>query len=220
MGQLVSLLTANHASTKRDYAARAGEDKPNNSMIAKKFDFDYWDGDRNTGYGGYKDDGRWKNIASRFLNHYSLPECGSVLDIGCGKGFFLKELKNSRTDLAIRGVDISEYAISNASPEVREFLTVGQAEALPHKAGSFDLVVSMNTLHNLQLPDLFETLKKIESIQKKYSYICVESYRNEMEKWNLMRWQLTCECFFTPKEWTWIFEKAGYTGDFEFIFFE
>ncbi len=143
-----------------------------------------------------------------------------MLDIGCGKGYLLAALKKNIPGLTVQGVDISQYAVQNADKSVAEYLSVGSAEKLEITDNSFDLVLSINTLHNLVLPDLFAALTKIEGIKKKNSFICVESYRNEKEKWNLMQWQLTCECFFTPAEWEWVFEKTSYSGDYEFIYFE
>ena len=84
---------------------------------------------------------------------------------------------------------------------------------------SFDLVISINTLHNLDTYELDKALREMERVGKN-KYLCVESYRNEDEKVNLMYWQLTCEGFYTPKEWEWWFDLTGYTGDHSFIYFE
>ena len=220
LGEKLNIITENHLHVPRDYSQRACPGKVKNSELAKKFDFDYWDGARNTGYGGYKNDGRWKKIAKKLIDTYDLKSKGSILDIGCGKGYLLSELNKINPQLKICGVDISQYALLNASSDVTEFLSIGEANKIDFADNSFDLVLSINCLHNLQLPELFTALQKIQLVSRKNSYICVESYRNESEKWNLMQWQLTCECFFTPKEWQWIFEKAGYSGDYEFIYFE
>lgn len=220
LGKKQNIITRNHISTDRDYTQRAGQDKAKYSELAKKFDFDYWDGERTTGYGGYKNDGRWQKIAKRLIETYGLSSTGSILDIGCGKGYLLSELRKLDPQLTVRGVDISQYALLNASPDVTEFLSIAEADKINYADKSFDLIVSINCLHNLQLPELFSALQKIQLASKKDSYICVESYRNETEKWNLLQWQLTCECFFTPNEWEWIFEKSGYKGDYEFIYFE
>ena len=219
LGKKQNIITENHLSAVRNYALRAGLDKPELSELAKKFDIEYWDGDRKTGYGGYTNDGRWKKIAKNLSDRYGLSSGASILDIGCGKGYLLAELKKLNSQFAVQGVDISRYALSRAEPEVAEFLSICEADQIDYKENSFDLVVSMNCLHNLQLPQLFSALQKIQSVAKKNSYICVESYRNETEKWNLMQWQLTCECFFSPEEWVWIFDKSGYSGDYEFIYF-
>lgn len=220
VGKKINILTENHISTNRDYSQRAGPDKAQNSEIAKNFGFDYWDGERKTGYGGYKNDGRWKKIAEKLIAIYQLQANASILDIGCGKGFLLSELLNINSEFNLHGIDISSYALKNAEPNILKLLTQNSADKINFPEASFDLVIAMNVLHNLHLPELFTALQKIESIKKKDAYICVESYRNEREKWNLMQWQLTCECFFTPREWQWIFNQAGYTGDYEFIFFE
>jgi ubiquinone/menaquinone biosynthesis C-methylase UbiE len=106
-------------------------------------------------------------------------------------------------------------------PEVRPFLQVGNAVELPFPDDSFDLVISINTFHNLYCYELDRALREIQRVsKKKHGYIVVESYRNEEEKANLLYWQLTCESFYTPKEWEWWYERCGYTGDYSFIYFE
>ena len=142
------------------------------------------------------------------------------LDVGCGKGFLLYDFTEVLPGLEVSGLDISSYAIENAKPEIKDRLQVGSANVLPFADHEFDLVVSINTLHNLYCYDLFAALKEIERVGKKHKYICVESYRNEEEKANLLYWQLTCEAFNTPAEWEWWFKLTGYTGDCSFIYFE
>jgi len=143
-----------------------------------------------------------------------------VLDVGCGKGFLLYELKSLIPNLEIKGIDISEYALKNAKEEIRAYLKCGSANQLPYPNNHFDLVISITTLHNLYIYDLETALKEISRVSKTSAYIVVESYRDEREKTNLLYWQLTCECLFTPKEWEWLFRKFGYKGDYSFIFFE
>lgn len=220
LGQKKNIITENHIKATRDYSERATPDKAKYSELAKKFDFEYWDGDRKTGYGGYKNDGRWQKVAKKLDDIYSISQMSNVLDVGCGKGYLLSELKKNYPQLNVCGVDVSAYALKHASPDVAEYLTICEADKINFPEKAFDLVVSINCLHNLELPELFLALDKIQRVSNKNSFICVESYRNEIEKWNLLQWQLTCEAFYTPKEWEWIFEKAGYTGDYEFIFFE
>jgi SAM-dependent methyltransferase len=210
-----------HSSTKRDYLARVlAGNKAEFASVAKRFDVDYWDGSRNTGYGGYKYDGRWLDVARRLATHYGLKAGDRVLDVGCGKGFLLYELTQAVPGLGIAGVDVSRYALDNAKEEVRPFLTEGRAESLPFPDKSFDLVLSINTLHNLQLPELEQALKEIERVGRGAKYVLMDGYRTEQEKVNLLYWQLTCECFFTPREWEWLFKKNGYTGDYGCVFFE
>lgn len=220
MGYL-DFLTPLHTATKRDYLARVNEfPKAEAAKIAKQYGFDYWDGDRKFGYGGYKYDGRWKKVAAPMIEHYGLKPGDKILDVGCGKAFLLHDFKEAMPGLEVKGIDISEYAIENSKPEVREFLEVANAVELPFEDDSFDLVISLNTLHNLYTYDLEKAIKEIERVGKKNKYIVVESYRNEEEKVNLMYWILTAEDFFTPQEWEWWFKLGGYTGDYSFIYFE
>ena len=210
-----------HQATKRDYLARVlAGNKAGFATIAKRFDIDYWDGSRNTGYGGYKYDGRWQPVARRLVEHYGLKAGQRVLDVGCGKGFLLHDLGLVVPGLTIAGLDVSSYAIENARNEVSEFLKVGDAVSLPYPDGHFDLVISVNTLHNLRLPELEIALREIERVGKSNKYIVMDGYRTEQEKVNLLYWQLTCECFFTPEEWEWVFAKCGYHGDYSLVYFE
>jgi protein-L-isoaspartate(D-aspartate) O-methyltransferase len=210
-----------HRSTKRDYLARVtAGNKAEFAEVAKKFGFEYWDGSRNTGYGGYHYDGRWLDVAKRMAKHYGLKAGDRVLDVGCGKGFLLYEFTRAVPGIEVAGLDVSHYAISHGKAEVASCLQEGNAVSLPFADKSFDLVLSINTLHNLQLPDLERALKEIERVGRDHKYVLMDSYRNEAEKVNLIYWQLTCECFLTPKEWEWVFAKAGYTGDFGCIYFD
>jgi len=210
-----------HQATKRDYLSRVlSGNKAEFATIAKRFDVDYWDGSRNTGYGGYQYDGRWRPVADRLASHYDLKAGSRVLDVGCGKGFLLKDLLDCIPGIEVSGFDVSEYAIANAMPEVKPFLKPGNAIQLDFPSDTFDLVLSINTLHNLRLPELESALKEIERVSKGGKYIVMDGYRNEQEKVNLLYWQLTCECFFTPEEWEWVFEKCGYSGDYSLVCFE
>ena len=210
-----------HKATKRDYLQRVVEfDKAACAQVSKQFGKDYFDGDRQYGYGGYKYDGRWRPFADKLIAHYGMKAGDKVLDIGCGKGFLVHDFRQALPGLEAAGLDISEYAIANAMPDAKPFLRVGTAAELPYPDRDFDLVVSVNTLHNLYLPDLFKALREIERVGRRHKFIVMDSYRNEREKVNLMYWQLTCECFFTPTEWEWIFEQTGYGGDWDFVCFE
>lgn len=217
----IDFLSPLHKATKRDYLARVNE-YPKAKAIekAKKYDFDYWDGDRKFGYGGYRYDGRWLPVAREMARHYGLQPGDRVLDVGCGKAFLLYELTRAVPGLEVRGIDISPYAIEHAKEEVRPFLQVADAASLPFADDSFDLVISINTIHNLYCYDLEKALREIQRVGRRHKYIVVESYRNEEEKVNLMYWVLTGECFFSPREWQWWFDLCGYDGDHSFIYFE
>ena len=213
-----------HKSTSRDYLARVNDVQYPKSLaaeLAKKWDFDYWDGDRRINYGGYKYiHGRWDDVIKRMITYYDLKNNCRILDIGCGKGFMLYDFLRLIPDAEIHGIDISEYAIKNSKKEVKNNLVLGNATKLPWPDNYFDLVVSITTLHNLKAYDLEQALKEMERVGKKNKYLCVESYRNENEKANLLYWQVTCEAFNTPGEWEWWFSHTKYKGDYSYIFFE
>jgi len=220
----VDFMSVLHKSTQRDYLARVNDPefpKAKAAELAKKFDFDYWDGDRRICYGGYRYlEGRWEKVARAMAEHYELPAKPKILDIGCGKGFLLYDFLKVIPDAEIHGIDLSPYAIANSKEEIRDRLQVGSATALHWPDDHFDLVISITTLHNLHAYDLDPALREMERVGKANKYLCVESYRNEQEKANLLYWQVTCEAFNTPKEWQWWFEHTGYSGDFSFIYFE
>lgn len=221
MKQNIDFIQQVHQKAKRNYLQRVLEaDKAECAAIAKRFDREYFDGDRKYGYGGYRYDGRWLPVAQAMVAHYQLKPGARILDIGCGKGFLLHDFTQALPQAEIKGLEIASYAIENAMPEVKPFLTEGSAVSLPYADKSFDLVVSINTLHNLRLYDLDRALREIERVGNGHKYIVMDSYRTEQEKVNLLYWQLTCECFYTPEEWVWIFRTCGYTGDYGFIFFE
>lgn len=220
----IDFLSSLHKSTQRDYLARVNDPdfpKPKAAELAKRWDFDYWDGDRRICYGGYRYmPGRWAPVAQAMIDHYGLRAGDKVLDIGCGKGFLLYEMSLLEPGLEIHGIDISSYAIDHAKEEIKDRLQVANANQLPFADNHFDLVFSITTLHNLHNYDLDKALREMERVGKKDKYVCVESYRNETEKANLLYWQVTCEAFCTPEEWDWWFRQTGYTGDHSFIYFE
>ena len=213
-----------HKSTKRDYLARVNDvefPKARAAELAKKFDYDYWDGDRRICYGGYRYiEGRWERVARAIAEHYELPENPKILDIGCGKGYLLYDFQKVIPNAEVVGIDISQYAIENCKPEIKDKLVIGNATQLPWDDQTFDLVISINALHCLEAYDLESALKEMERVGKQHKYLCVESYRNETEKANLLYWQVSCEAFNTPKEWDWWYKHTGYTGDHEYIYFE
>jgi protein-L-isoaspartate(D-aspartate) O-methyltransferase len=219
----IDLLSAVHKSTKRDYLARVNDPdypKAKAAALAKQWGFDYWDGDRKICYGGYRYmEGRWEKVARAMVEQYGLKAGDKILDVGCGKGFLLYDFTKVVPGLEVHGIDISQYAIDNAKEEVKGRLQVGNATALPFPDNHFDFVFSITTLHNLHCYDLDKALREMERVGKK-KYLCVESYRTEEEKANLLYWQVTCEAFNTPEEWDWWFKQTGYTGDHSFIYFE
>ncbi|QJQ03379.1 MULTISPECIES: class I SAM-dependent methyltransferase [Herbaspirillum] len=219
----IDFLSSVHKSTQRDYLARVNDPefpKPKAAELAKQWGVDYWDGDRRICYGGYRYmPGRWAPVAQAMIDHYGLKAGDKVLDVGCGKGFLLYEMSLLVPGLEVHGIDISSYALENAKEEIRDRLQLGSATSLPFPDQYFDFVFSITTLHNLHNYDLDKALREMERVGKK-KYVCVESYRNETEKANLLYWQVTCEAFCTPEEWDWWFRQTGYTGDHSLIYFE
>jgi SAM-dependent methyltransferase len=220
MGTERSIVTALHVRTKRDYLPRMVDDKVSCMRVAREYGPAFWDGDRRFGYGGYSYDGRWAVAAARLIEAYGLRDGAKILDVGCGKGFLLYELKRLLPHAEVVGFDISEYAIANAKEEIRSSVFVHRAQdPFPFDGQTFDLALSITTLHNLRLPELKVALTEMERTARE-RFLVVESYRDENEQFNLQCWALTCESFFYPDEWIWLFNEFGYTGDYEFIYFQ
>ena len=221
MGNLVNYVTSLHQATSRKYIDRMVDDKVHCMLKAKEYESDYWDGDRRFGYGGYKYlAGRWKPVAEALIKNYDLTNDSSVLDVGCGKAYLLYEMKLLLPGLKIAGFDISKHGLADAKDEIKDSLFLHRAQdPYPYEDNEFDLVMSLGCVHNLRIFELEKALKEIERVGKR-GYVMKESYRNEQEQFNLQCWALTCESFFDNEEWPWIFNHFGYTGDYEFIYFE
>jgi len=221
MGRLLNIVGPLHQLTKRDYIGRMTDDKVVCMMKAKEYEFDYWDGDRRYGYGGYRYiEGRWKPAAQSLIDTYGLKGDAKILDVGCGKAYLLYELKRLLPDAQIAGFDISRHGLADAKKEVQDHLFRYRAQDIyPFGDKHFDLVVSLACLHNLRIFELGSALREIERVGQN-KYIMVESYRTEQEQFNLQCWALTCESFFDTSEWIWLYNHFGYTGDYEFIYFE
>jgi len=219
----IDFMSPLHKATTRDYLSRVNDPeypKAKAASLAKRWAYDYWDGDRRINYGGYKYiPGRWLPVARGLITHYGLKPGDKILDIGCGKGFQIYELTQAMPGLEVRGIDVSLYAIENAHEKIKNLIQHGTASELPYSNKEFDLVISINTLHNLHNKELDCALREMERVGKQ-KYLCVESYRNEIEKANLLYWQVTCEQFNSPEDWVWWFNSTGYSGDYSFIYFE
>ena len=215
-----NFFTPLHKRTSRNYIERMQDEKVHCMLKAKEYEFDYWDGDRRYGYGGYKYDGRWKPVAISMIEKYSLTNNSKILDVGCGKAHLIYEMKNILPDAEIIGFDISNHGIKTAPDGIKNNLHIHKAQETYEWADNyFDFVLSLGCLHNLRIFELETALKEIERVGKN-KYIMLESYRNEKELFNLQCWALTCESFFDKEEWLWIYSHFGYTGDYEFIYFE
>lgn len=201
--------------SKRPIEERAKLITEEHRKVAREFGKEFFDGDRLYGYGGYNYHPRfWQETVKRFKEHYLLAEDAAVLDIGCGKGFMLHDFKELMPESTVAGVDISQYAISNAMDTMREFVQVGDAKELPFPDSSFDLVISINTVHNLPLEECKQALREIERVSRKRSFIVVDAWRNEEEHRQMLKWNLTALTYMHVDEWKRLFEEVGYTGDY------
>jgi sporadic carbohydrate cluster protein (TIGR04323 family) len=220
IGNLKNYITVNHEKSSRNYLERVNDNKVRCMLVSKRYGFDYWDGNRKYGYGGYKYiKGYHSVLAKKLIADYSLSEKSKILDIGCGKGYLLYEIKKILKKINIYGLDISKYAKNNAKKEIKKSIKIYDVNnKLKFEDKFFDLVISINTLHNLKIKNLYKCLAEIERIAKS-KFICVESYRNEKEQFNLQCWALTAETILDTTSWKWLFKEAGYTGDYEFIYF-
>ena len=198
----------------RDYDKRLKEKTPEIIRVAKQFGKEFFDGDRKCGYGGYKYDGRWRAVAQRLKDYYMLQEDCAILDIGCAKGFLLHDFRELMPNCTLAGIDVSEYAIEAAMPSVRNDMRIASAETLPYPNKSFDLVISINSIHNLPLERLKNALKEIQRVSRGQSYITVDAWRNEKERENLYKWVLTAETMMHVDDWKKLFAEVCYMGDY------
>ena len=205
---------------KRNIQKRLNAKDPEVIKIARQFGRMYWDGPREYGYGGYTYDGRWKSVARDIIAFFDLKEGARILDIGCGKGFLLHDLVAEGNNFDVRGLDVSEYALENSLPEIKDKLQLGSAEKLPFEDNSFDLVLSINTLHNLPRARLAHALREIERATRAGSYIVVDSYHTPEQKEIFESWVLTAEFYGYPDEWLALFSEAGYKGFYSWTIIE
>lgn len=212
-------LLARYPRVKRNVKARLGN-KDANRAIAMKFGREYFDGTREQGYGGYRYDGRWLPIAEDIVKHFGLKSGDRVLDIGCGKGFLVKDLMKVRPGLEVFGLDISEYAVMNCEPEVIGRIHVGNATRLPFPENSFQAVLSINTVHNLDRANCVLAVQEMERVAPGHGYIQVDAYRNKEEEQMFLDWVLTARTYGTPEFWVDLLHEAGYGGDYYWTILE
>lgn len=206
-------LLSKYPKAKRNIEARVAN-KDENRKIALKFGKEYFDGTREQGYGGFKYDGRWLPIARDIVEHYGLKAGFRVLDIGCAKGFLVKDLMKICPGLEVFGIDISSYAILNCEQETIGRLHLGDARSLPFPDASFDLAISINTIHNLDKNECVKALKEMTRVAPKAGYVQVDAYRSEEEKTLFLDWVLTAKTHGTPEFWKKLISEAEYNGDY------
>ena len=214
MGKEVDLLV-NYPKANRNVKARGLEKTEKDREIARKFGKEFFDGDRSHGYGGFSYNPKfWSLVVPTLKEYFSLTSDSSLLDVGCAKGFMLHDIAAAIPGIDLKGIDVSEYAISNAIDDIQQNVMVADARELPFEDNSFDVVISINTIHNLEKDDLAQALQEIERVSKGNSFITVDAYKSEDEKERMYAWNLTAKTIMSVDEWVRFFEKAGYTGDY------
>ncbi len=198
---------------RRDVKTRREQKTPQDRIIARKFGREFFDGERRHGYGGYHYDGRWMPVARRLVEHYCLSPDARILDVGAAKGFLMYDFLQVLPGATVRGLDVSAYAKENAYDGMGRLIDVGSAERLPYEDDSFDLVLSINTLHNLPMEKCKRSLREIERVCRGHSYITVDAWRNEEQRRSLLDWVLTAETYMSVDNWHRLFGQVGYTGD-------
>jgi SAM-dependent methyltransferase len=211
MGELN--LLDQYPKARRDISSRK-RGQAANRAAAKRYGREYFDGSREQGYGGYRYDGRWQPIARRVIKNYGLKRGDRVLDIGCAKGYLVKDLCDACPGLEVIGVDVSAYALDHGHPDTKGKLLRASADALPFADGSFDAVLCINVIHNLDLDRCKNAIREIERLGCGKTYIQVDTYRNEAERELFLDWVLTAVTFGTLDFWRNMFVSAGYTGDY------
>ena len=214
LGQEIDLMI-DYPRTKRDVNQRLEEKTEEHRKIARQFGKDFFDGDRNVGYGGFYYNPRfWGPVIPSFQKHWNLKAGDRILDVGCAKGFMLYDMKRLIPGLEVCGVDISEYAIANAHEDVKGFLSVASCDELPFDDNSFDVVISITTVHNMDYAGCIRSFREIERVARRGSFITVDAWKNEEEKKRMEAWNLTAQTVLHTEQWRELFIKAGYTGDY------
>ena len=208
-------LLEKYPRTKRNLEERSEEKTEDVRSIARKFGQEFFDGDRKYGYGGYKYHPRfWQPVVPDFQKYYRLSSKSRILDVGCAKGFMLYDFMQIIPGIKVRGIDISQYAIANALPEMQPFLSVVDAKKLPFPDQSFDLVISINTVHNLPIEECKQALQEIQRVTNEHAFITVDAYRTPEEKARMNMWNLTAKTYMSVDEWKKLFKDVGYRGDY------
>ena len=187
--------------------------------IARKFDVEYFDKDRLTGYGGYSYNPKfWTETVAHIKDFYNLNNDSKILDVGCAKGFMMHDFSLLLPKAEIVGVDISNYAIDNCIESMKDVISYANANNLPFEDDYFDLVISINTIHNLPLIDCKEALREISRVSKKDAFIMNDAWRNPKEKDSMLKWNLTALTYMGTDDWKLLFKDVGYEGDYYWFF--
>ena len=208
-------LLKNYPKPKRNLEKRLLDKSPEIIKIAREFGKDFFDGDRKYGYGGFSYNPRfWGDVVIDIINFYKLKPDAKILDVGCAKGFLVYDFIRQYPQLKVFGIDVSKYAIDNCHPEVKDFLKVGNAKNIEFEDNYFDLVISINTVHNLDLDDCIDSIKEISRVSKSNSFITVDAFNSEEEKKRMYKWNLTAKTIMSVSDWKKLFKEIDYYGDY------
>jgi ubiquinone/menaquinone biosynthesis C-methylase UbiE len=213
-------LLAKLPKPRRDIRARGTAKSPAVVEVSRQYGELYFDGPRDYGYGGYRYDGRWLPVAQDLVAHFGLGPGDRVLDVGCAKGFLVKDLMAACPGLEAFGVDVSRYALMHCEPEVVGRLHLGSAVSLPFPDDSFQAVLSINTIHNLDRDECRRAVQEIQRLAPGRGFIQVDSYHTPEQREVFESWVLTAKFHDYPKGWLALFAEAGYTGDYYWTIIE
>lgn len=214
MGKEIDLLK-NYPKAKRDLTQRLESKTEEVRSVARKFDKEFFDGERKFGYGGFSYNPKyWSGVVKDFIDYYNLVDGSKILDVGCAKGFMLYDFYKQNPNLDLYGIDISKYAIDNSVPEIKYKLKVANATNLPYEDNYFDLVISINTVHNLDKIECAKALREITRVSKKNAFLTVDAFNNEDEKKRMYAWNLTAKTIMSVDEWIKFFDQKNYDGDY------
>lgn len=208
-------LLKNYPVTKRNLQEASIQRTDEVRKVARKFEKEFFDGDRKYGYGGYSYNPRfWTTVVKDFIEYYNLVDGSKILDVGCGKGFMMYDFLQANKNLIVKGIDISKYAIESSMKEIKDHVSVGNAKELNFDDNEFDLVISINTVHNLEYDECARALQEIERVSRKDKYVILDAYRNNEQKERMLKWNLTAKTILNVDDWVEMFNKYGYTGDY------
>ena len=189
--------------------------KLKNKFIAWELSEQYYDGDRNNGYGGFSYDGRWLNLLPKFIKRYNLNNNSKILDLGCKKGFIMKDLKILLPGAKVYGIEDHLYPIKNAEKEIKKNIIFSNYYKIPFKKNYFDLIIGFSSIYKYNFIDVVKTIKEINRVSKN-SFFTVASYSNKKEKELFDKWTLLGTTILQKKEWKQLFKILNYKGDYYF----
>jgi len=189
----------------------------NHRIVATYRDKDFFDGNRNYGYGGFKYDGRWKSVAEKICNEYKLNNSSSFLQIGCEKGFLLKDLKDKYKKMRIEGIETSNYAITNSIPDAKENIKYcNNYTDLEYGDSEFDFIFALGVVYTHNLTNAIKCLREIQRVGKGKSFITLASYENRDDYWLFKQWSLLGTTILRKDEWRKVLSHVNYSGDYSF----